>query len=261
MEKVLVPNRDGNKLAVVIEQSENQKGLVFVMHGQGGFKEQPHVRTFIESFLEQGFTAISFDVAHTIGESEGNMEDASITSYYSDLEDIINWSQGQEWYQDPFVLVGHSLGGICTALYAENYPEKVLGLAPISTVVSGKLSWEVTPKKELEEWKRTGIKSTESNSKPGVMKRLKWSNMEDRLQYDLLEKVDQLTMPVLLIVGSEDDRTPAKHQQLLYDALPADKELYVIEGAPHTFRDPKHLAEIKQHFNQWIQKFYVRPKQ
>ena len=42
-----------------------------------------------------------------------------------------------KWYGEPFVLVGHSLGGISTALFAENYPDKVKALAPISTVVSG----------------------------------------------------------------------------------------------------------------------------
>ncbi|MDP3995142.1 MAG: alpha/beta fold hydrolase [bacterium] len=252
MNNVFIQNRHSQKLAVVVEEQEGQKGLAFVMHGQGGFKEQPHVRTFIEAFMEKGFTVVSFDAANTIGESGGNMEYASITSYYEDLEDVIHWAQSQEWYQEPFTLAGHSLGGICTALYAEHHPEKVLGLAPISTVVSGTLSWETHPKEELDEWKRTGWRVSESKSKPGVIKKLKWKTMEDRLKYDLLEKADKLTMPVLLIVGDGDTTTPLAHQKLLFDALPGKKELHVIPGAAHTFRDPKHLEAIQQHFLKWI---------
>lgn len=254
MEKVFIRNRHNQKLAVVIEKNLNQVGLAFVMHGQSGFKEQPHVRTFIEAFLEKDFTVISFDVANTIGESEGNAGDASITSYYEDLEDIIKWSESYKWYEEPFALAGHSLGGICTALYAENHPAKVNALAPISTIVSGKLSYEAHPKEELEEWKRTGLQIKHSKSKPGVVIRLPWSNMEDRLKYDLLKQVNQLTMPILLIVGEKDDGTPPKHQKILFDAIPGDKELHVIKGAPHTFRDKTQLDEVKQIFLKWIDK-------
>lgn len=255
MQKLFIKNRDGVKLAVVIEEALSQKGLAFVMHGQGGFKEQPHVRTFIEAFKEREYAVVSFDTANTIGESGGKFEDASITSYYADLEDVIEWSKSQKWYQEPFTLSGHSLGGICTALYAENNPEKIKGVAPISPVISGKLSWETHSPEELEEWKRTGWKTSPSNSKPGIIKKLKWSNMEDRLKYDLLPKTDKLTMPVLIIVGEEDTGTPPKHQKIFFDKIPGDKkELHIIKGAPHTFRDPEHLKEIKEIFIKWIDK-------
>lgn len=257
MEKLFIQNRNGKKLAVVIEQNPQQKGLAFVMHGQSGFKEQPHVRTFIEAFLEKGFTVISFDVANTIGESEGNMEDASITTYYQDLEDVIQWASSQAWYEEPFVLAGHSLGGICTALYAENFPSKVKALAPISTVVSGKLSQEAHSKEELDEWKRTGWQVKQSKSKPGVTVRLKWASFEDRMKYDLLDKADKLTMPVLLIVGENDDGTPPAHQKILFERLPRKKEIHIIKSAPHTFRDKEHLSEIKNIFLKWIDKIVL----
>jgi len=60
-------------------------------------------------------------------------------------------------------------------------------------------------------------------------------------------------MPVLLIVGENDNGTPPEHQQILFDALPGPKEMHIIQGAPHTFRDPKHLAEVKTIFAKWVQ--------
>lgn len=251
-QKIFIINRRGQKLAVVVEKPEDPRGLVFVMHGQGGFKEQPQIRTFALAFLENDFTVVSFDAANTIGESEGNMEDASVTTYYEDLEDIIGWAKSQSWYQESFSLIGHSLGGMCITLYAENYPEKVKSLAPISTVVSGKLSVEVTPKEELEEWKRTGYKIEESNSKKGVMKKIKWANVEDRLKYDLLSLANKLMMPVILIVGEKDTGTPSEHQKILFNQLPGPKEMHVINGAHHTFREQEHLDEIKMILDRWI---------
>lgn len=257
MEKVFIKNRKGQKIAVIVEQSDPQVGLAFIMHGLGGFKEQDHISTYAEAFKDKGFTVIRFDTTNTFGESDGKYEEATITNYYEDLEDVIAWAGEQPWYQEPFVLAGHSLGGICTALFAENHPEKVLALAPTSTVVSGNLSAEAHKRDDPEafaEWERTGWDAQESKSKPGIIKRLPWSHIVDRLKYDLLPELNKLTMPVLLIVGEHDTGTPPDHQQILFDALPGPKEFHIIKGSPHTFRDKEHLKEVKDIFLKWIDK-------
>lgn len=43
MEKLFIKNRKNKNIAVVIDETENSKGLAFVMHGLSGFKEQPHM--------------------------------------------------------------------------------------------------------------------------------------------------------------------------------------------------------------------------
>lgn len=257
MEKVIIKNRDNLNISIMVDETPNQKGLAFIMHGLGGYKEQPHVQAFAKSFKDNDFTTVLFDTTNTLGtgESGGNYEDATVTNYYSDLEDVINWAKKQKWYQEPFCLVGHSLGGICTALYAENHPKNVKALAPISTVVSGKLSLETDKNKEIaKEWEKTGWRITERASHPGKVKKLKWSHMIDRLKYDLLPNVNRLTMPVLLIVGDQDDSTIPEHQKILHSKLLGKKEFHIIKDAPHTFKDEEHLKEIKRIFDNWIVK-------
>ncbi|MDP4007394.1 MAG: alpha/beta fold hydrolase [bacterium] len=251
--KNFIKNRRGQRIAVLVEESEDSKGLAFVMHGLGGFKEQPHIETYAGVFLANGYTVVRFDTANTFGESEGDYQDATTTNYYEDLEDVISWAGQQPWYQEPFCLAGHSLGSLCVVLYAENHPEKVRALVPTSTVVSGRLSAETRKYQEiLEDWRRTGWREEASTSIPGLVKRLKWTEMEDRLKYDLLLGAHKLTMPVLLVVGSKDDGTPPEHQRLLYEKLPGKRELHIIEGAEHTFREKAHLEEIRGIFDSWI---------
>lgn len=255
MEKLTIKNRKEQNMVVTVEKPDNPTGLVFVMHGLGGFKEQDHVQTFAEAFRTKGFTVVMFDTTNTIGESDGLYEDATITNYYEDLEDVIAWAGKQDWYMEPFWLAGHSLGGICISLFAAKNSDKVKAIAPISTVVSGALSLEAHGKEEMEEWERTGWQIRESSSKPGVMKKLKWSHIEDRLKYDLLPMADKLTMPVLMIVGDKDKSTLPAHQQILFEKLPGEKEIHIIKDAPHTFREDRHLKEIKQIFLDWIDKY------
>ncbi len=252
MEKIFIKNRDNKKISVIVEKPENPIGLAFVMHGLGGFKEQPHIVTFAQSFLDNNYIVVRFDTTNTFGESDGDYADATVTNYYADLEDVINWAKKQKWYQEPFCLAGHSLGGICTALYAEKYSNKIKALAPISTVVSGKLNLEDIPQEKLDEWNKSGWRETVGYSS-GLIKKLKWfPYLEDILKYDLLPEVNNLTMPVLMIVGTEDTSTPPEHQRVLFNKLPEPKELQVIKGAPHTFREEVHLQEIKETFDKWI---------
>ncbi len=248
-------NRKEQKISVLIENPTLSKGLAFVMHGLGGFKEQPHIEVFSRAFVDGGFTTVRFDTTNSIGESAGDYSDATTTNYYEDLEDVITWASTQSWYQEPFALAGHSLGGICTALYAERNPKKVLALAPISTVVSGNLTIESHKKYEPEEyalWEREGVRESYSESKKGMIKRLKFSHMIDRAKYDLLPEAHKLTMPVMLIVGSADWGTSPEHHQMLYNKLPGKRDLRIIEGAPHTFREPSHLKQVYEILSDWI---------
>lgn len=250
MAKEYITSRKGQKIIVLVEERDNPKELVFVMHGLSGNKEESHIQVMADAFNEKNYTVVRFDTTNTFGESEGNFEDATITNYYEDLEDVIEWSKTQKWYQEPFVMAGHSLGGICIILYAEKYPEKVRALAPISMVVSGKLSFETKGEGNLDEWKEKGIREWRGHS--GRRKRLKWSHMEDRLKYDVLKEIDKIKVPVLLIVGENDISTPLEHQQILYDNLNCKKELHIIRGSEHTFREEKELREVKDFFSNWI---------
>lgn len=249
--KQFIKNRKNQNISVLVEKSDNPKGLAFVMHGLGGFKEQPHIKTFAKAFKDNNYIVVRFDTTNTFGESDGDYADATVTNYFEDLEDVIEWSKSQDFYQKPFILCGHSLGGISTALYSQKYSEKVKALAPISTVVSGRLSLERYSQAELDEWEKTGwqIKMSADGKR---VKKIKYTHIIDRLKYDLLDNVDKLIMPVLLLAGELDDSTPTTHQQLLFNKLPGKKELHIIKNAPHTFKDEEHLNEVYQVLDKWI---------
>ena len=253
MIKETIKNRKNQRVVALIEESQNSKGLVFVMHGLSGNKEELHIQAIAEAFKEQDYSVIRFDTTNTFGESEGQFEDATVTNYYEDLEDVIEWSRKQKWYKEPFVLAGHSLGSICILLFAEKFQSKVKALAPISTVISGKLSLETkSHSQDIEEWKRGGVLVWKGHS--GRIKRLKWSHMEDRLRYDVLKDINKIKVPVLLIVGEKDESTPVKHQKILYDALKCEKEFHIIKESEHTFKESKELTELKSLFEYWIKK-------
>lgn len=64
-------------------------------------------------------------------------------THYHDLKDVIEWAQTQDWYQEPFCLAGHSLGGLSNLIYATNYPNKIKAFAPNSACISYEHSKDV----------------------------------------------------------------------------------------------------------------------
>lgn len=254
MQKIFINNRYNKKLAVIVEENKNPIGLAFVMHGLGDSKDSKHIKTFSNCFKDNGYTVICFDTTNTGGEnndneSDGVFEDSNISTFFDDLEDVITWTKKQSFYIEPFILCGHSLGAISSAFYAENHPEEVKALAPISTVINAELSKEVYTKEELENWEKTGW-LIEDWGKLKV--KIKWSYLKEKENYDLLKKADKLTMPVFMMVGQLDHCTLPRHQQILFDELPGSKCLYMISGAPHTFRNRNHLDEASKLLDNWI---------
>ncbi len=240
-------------MVVVVEAEEQARGLVFIMHGLGGYKEQKQLRVVADAFKGAHYTVVAFDTTNTFGESDGRLDDATTTNYIEDLEDVIVWSSTQSWYTEPFVLVGHSLGGISVITYAERNMDKIRAIAPMSSVISGELSVDDGPSR-MDKWKEVGYEEQQSGSRPWLKAKIPWSHMEDRLKYDVLKGADRIKVPVLLVVGSADDITPVKHQQLFFDRIGSEKEIHVIDGAPHTFKEDSHLQQLREIFTTWIQK-------
>jgi len=251
-----IQNRHGLNMEICVEEHLPQKGLVFILHGLGGFKDQPHITSWAKTFSDEHFTVVRYDGTHSFGASDGGYEDATVTTFMNDLEDVIAWASKQIWYEEPFWLVGHSLGGMAILLYAEEHPQLIRGIAPIASDLSGTISLQ-SPKYQgntiLADWKRTGWREEVSSDKKRI-KRLKWSHMENRLLYDVFPQANKLTMPVLLIVGTDDISTTPDQQQLLFDQIPGEKELYVIPNASHNFPNSQHRSMIEKYMHQWIQK-------
>lgn len=255
MNRYQIKNRHGLKLVIRVDEPVRETGLAFVAHGQGGFMGQKHIQAFAEAFLENGYRVVRFDATNSTGESDGDMRNVTITNYYEDLEDVIAWARTQAWFRQPFGLAGHSMGGMSTALYAENHPTEVFCVAPISACINQKLFISTVDPDFLRAWKDRGYFERESLSRPGLILRPGWGFVEDLKDHDLLKGAQALTMPVLLMAGSNDEPTPYVHQKLLFDAIPGTrKKLIKIPGVDHDFRSPKgdKVTEVKAYMQDWV---------
>jgi len=234
MEKIIIKNRKGLKIVIVVDKEENQKGLVFLMHGFLGFKEQPILKEIGKRLKENNFTIISFDATNALGESDGKMEDGTISSYCDDLEDVINWSKSQTFYQESFLIVGHSLGGYCATNYAVN--NNLKGIILLNPLVSGKLFNQTNDIREvLEECNKAKARICDSHSNQGIIEKASFNFIKDSEKHDLLKIADKIKCKVLMISGDIDEDIPIKDQNMLFDKIGGVKERRIIKDGDHDF--------------------------
>ncbi len=250
-----IKNRKNKNIVVLVENQKGKKGLVFIAHGLSSSHDHLHIQKFAEAFLENDYIVVRYDTTNSVGLSDGDLQFATLTGYYEDFEDVIEWAHTQNWFQEPFVVAGHSMGSACNLLYSFKYPEKIKALAPISAFLSGDITLKAFSKKILEKWKNDGYRLEESKSRPGLIKRFNWTLAQDWVKYHLLDDAYLINAPILLIVGENDVLTPLASQQKLLEKISSkNKELHIISGSEHTYMNSEDLEEVKNIINQWLKK-------
>lgn len=259
MEKFELKNRYNLKIIGVLEKPldiEKIKGTAIIQHGWGDNRNKPTIQALKESFLISGFQVFVFDTTHSFGESDGDFEKSTLKSFWEDFEDVTNWLRKQNFYIGPLIVSGHSKGGYSAIRYTEEYIDQIYLTVAIAPVVSGELSFEAYKENDLRlfnKWKDQGYIIKESSS--GKIRKMNWSQFNERLNHNLLIKSEKINKPILLIVGSKDIYCPPKHIEKLFDTIPGKlKSMQIIKNAKHSFNEKEYSDEMKTVVVEWLEK-------
>lgn len=166
----------------------------------------------------------------------------------------------------PLVLVGHSMGGLLSARFAERWPHEVNGVAFCGAVIG---DWQ---------WARDVLEQPELPHipfDPGALSRnpaVGASYAEDPLVYHgqykrgLLEAevaaldrfqrdIGTLTMPVLFLHGTDDPFVPYERSLQAVNDMPAtDVTVHVYPGARHEVLNETNRDEVIGHLTEWVER-------
>lgn len=177
------------------------------------------------------------------------------------IEDYVAWLKGyidERGYRD-VVLAGHSLGGAIAQLYALKYPGDLAGLILIGSGARLRVHpmyLEALEKARDDPEAFAQMRDMgQEHLEPGLRERLRRRAQEigasvalsDMLccdRFDIMDRVHEISVPTLVLCGSDDQMTPPKYGKYLADRIEG-ATLVIVDGGTHSVATEKP-AEVNQ---------------
>jgi pimeloyl-ACP methyl ester carboxylesterase len=181
------------------------------------------------------------------------------------IPEYVAWLHGyirEKGYKE-IILGGHSLGGGISQLYALTYPDELKGLILIGTGARLRVRPEtLTMMRGMIGNDSNWRKYTENIPQPDDPILLSIHEMRHKIgpavmlsdllccdRFDIMDRVQEIKLPTIIIVGTEDVSTPVKYARYLQNKI-AGSKLVIIEGATHNVTTEKP-DEVNQAISEW----------
>lgn len=216
------------KIFVIEHRVSYKKPVVVICHGFPGNHIGPHnIYSIMSKKLEQqGISTVRFDFGG-FGNSDGFIEDASLTSLSGDLDSVFKFVKSN--YSESIGLLGFSMGGAVSILKSPSLQPDALALwSPLSKNI------EVT-RGQLE------------GSKSGILK-INGMPVSEEFKNELLEinafsNAKEYTGPVFIVHGAADRVIPYEHSMALSREFKNSK-VQLMDGADHAFSNNEISNEV-----------------
>jgi pimeloyl-ACP methyl ester carboxylesterase len=238
---------------VFYQATKKPQEVVVFCHGFKGFKDWGAWHLVGEEFAKAGFTFVKFNFSQNgVGESDfqnfTNIEAFSKNNYSkeaADLESVLDWITASNFpiqkASKKIHLIGHSRGGGIALLkaYEEDRVNKIATWSSISTFN------RFGTKENIATWKAQGFKNFR-NARTGQDMPIDYQFYEDyiqnKLRFDLEKIAKNLSKPLLIVHGDQDEAVGLSHAQRL-NTWNKNARLEIIKNANHVYNSKHPWSE------------------
>lgn len=221
-----IRNHLGEKLDYTFHGDATGSGsLLIIGHGVTGNKDRPWAKGLATAAAASGTPALRFSFSGN-GDSEGEFRDSTISKEVQDLTAVIDAACGQGY--DDIILVGHSMGG-AVAVISAGQDKRIKRLISLAGMVYTK--------------QFADVEFSDATPDQGFM----WDDEDCPLSQtfvddlnaigDVLDRAPQITVPWLLVHGSDDDVVPIQGSRDIMAKAGGPTEFVEITGSNHVFAD------------------------
>lgn len=246
-EDVRFENDRGQMLAGLLD-GEGDRGVVLCSHFTG-FKELAHLHNVARGLADAGFTALRFDYADCIGESEGACEEMEVTHQVRDTLAALDHLERDRGV-DSVGLWGHSLGGLTAIAAAAEHGE--IG-ALVSVAAPAKLEWETLFRDRADRWRSEGEITFETWRQGQIS--LPYGFYRDLKGYDATGLMARVHAPTLAIHLGDDGIVQAKNAEAIHASAAGESELVTVEGSDHLMSGDDHEAGVVEASVDWFERW------
>ncbi len=249
-----------------VEHLEGEKDSILCVHG--AMLSSWSFKKFMKYFSKKDYDVWALDLrGHGKSEDIKDYSSFHMKDYLKDIDYAVN-KIGKK-----VILVGHSMGGLLSILYAHKHPENVKKLVLISTPYKHPpfsismllVNLLVMPLLFFKKKMKTNTKIMFSHDKADdkIISSTKEHSYEEPTKAlidssnlsEPSEKVKELNIPICLVRGSKDYATSKElYDEFLKNLKNENKELLEFEGYGHLLIQEKGNNKIFSEILNWIEK-------
>ena len=229
--------------------------VVLFIHGAGGGQ---FTWSYQKSFFEKQFSPIIIELpGHGESGGEGESEIGRYAGHVRAFLKVLGLPK--------VFLIGHSMGGAIVQTMALNDPEMIKGIVLVGTGAKLRVFPTILEgiKNRFEETVPNIVRFAYSlKAPPELIERgveeLKQCKSEvlygDFLacdQFELINELEKIDLPTLVICGKDDELTPVKYSQLLHSRIQGSR-LEIVADAGHMV-----MMEAPEAFNEKVREFIL----
>jgi len=239
-DKFFFSNDNGFKLCGVLSNptGNTKTPIITLCHGFSTSKDGRTCSRLEALLNRKGISTLRFDFfGH--GESEGKFEDITLSEAVNDVHKAIHVLKDSGYSK--IGLVGSSFGGFASLIAASQLHELIL--LALKSPVSDYLGLLIARDQDIDipRWEKTGFISVIGSD--GQSLNLNYSFYIDAESIKSYEAIKKIKIPTLIVHGDMDKTVPIE-QSIKCTHLLEDCRLEVIEGADHTYTQPRHFERM-----------------
>ena len=236
-----IKNKQNEKIDYAYHDAkDHQDTLIVIGHGVTGNKDRPFVTALAKGLADAGYPSLRFSFSGN-GDSEGKFQESKISKEVEDLKSVLD-----EVSEDgkTIVYAGHSMGG-AVGVTTASQDSRIHKLVSLAGMVHTAKFCEVEFGDQI----------------PG--KGFMWDEPECPLSEEYVEDMNsicsvlakgaEITVPWLLIHGTEDDIVPIEETHEIFDKAGDNAKKVILEGADHVFSNESDVAKMVDSILSWLQ--------
>jgi fermentation-respiration switch protein FrsA (DUF1100 family) len=232
MEKIFFRSEGERVSGVLHLPEEGNPPCVIASHGLLSNKDSEKYIALGERMAQGGIALLRFDF-RGIGESEGRMEDDTVTRRVVDLGSAIDFVRSFPGLGERIGLVGSSLGGFVSLIRASMNKE-----------IRSLVTW-ATP------FHMDDLGSKKQEEDYPLPDKAFFEDLPKHQLFPLLPKITTC----LVIHGEKDELVPLDQAFHIFQNLSLPKEIHVIGGADHRLLNPEHRQRALDLTVEWFNKY------
>ena len=245
-EQVTFNNNQGEKLSGTLHwpEQDTRRG-VLLAHCFTCSRHTSILRQLGQDLARAGVAALRYDFSGN-GKSEGLFADTTYTKHVGEVGAAAAFLNRRGI--DQFALAGHSMGATISLLAAGQIKN-----ATALCTLAGRLSRpdfaHFLSSSQRQILESTGQVEFESR---GRLLTLNKDFFLDAARYDLAQTVAQLTLPLLVVHGDQDEVIPVTEARSLEAMDLPQVDVAVIQGADHMFSNQAHRRQVSDMVTRWL---------